>query len=88
MISENEIVRLATDLHIDRERIIREFYEMLMLNEIAQNSWSQWLVFKGGTALRLAYQSPRFSDDLDFGMIQPIIIDKLSQFISKTASKY
>jgi len=88
MLSKNEIVRLTTELRIDRERIIREFYEMLLLNEIAQNSWSQWLVFKGGTALRLAYQSPRFSDDLDFGMIQPIIMDDFSQFILKTASKY
>ncbi|MCI0478120.1 MAG: nucleotidyl transferase AbiEii/AbiGii toxin family protein, partial [Anaerolineales bacterium] len=30
------------------------------------------LVFKGGTALRLAYGSPRFSDDLDFSALDAI----------------
>lgn len=69
MLSEIEIQKLSADLKIDRERILREFYELLLLNGLSQQSWSHDLIFKGGTALRLAHQSPRFSDDLDFAVI-------------------
>lgn len=88
MLSENEILRLSTDLRIDRERILREFYEMLVLNEIAQESWSNRIIFKGGTALRLSYQSPRFSDDLDFVFTHSISADELFKFGAKTAKKF
>ncbi|MFA4839897.1 MAG: nucleotidyl transferase AbiEii/AbiGii toxin family protein [Candidatus Neomarinimicrobiota bacterium] len=88
MLSENEILRLSANLRIDRERIVREFYEMLVLNEIAANLWSQWLVFKGGTALRLAYQSPRFSDDLDFVLTQSIPTSDIFRLADQTANKF
>jgi len=66
MLSLEDLKRLSAELKIDRERIAREYYELLVLNEISEKSWSKNLIFKGGTALRLAYGSPRFSDDLDF----------------------
>jgi len=88
MISENEILRLSAGLQIDREHIVREFYEMLVLNEIATNIWSRWLIFKGGTALRLAFQSPRFSDDLDFVLTQTFPTEDIYRFVDKIAGKY
>ena len=53
-------------LKIPLVQIIREEYEMVLLNSIFDSSFGSKLVFRGGTALRLAYSSPRFSDDLDF----------------------
>lgn len=59
-------------LQISLVQIIREEYEMILLNSIFNSSFSVNLVFRGGTALRLAYGSPRFSDDLDFSQIKKI----------------
>lgn len=43
------------------------------------------LVFKGGTCLMLAYNLDRFSEDLDFNLIEEfdekILIDKLTKFV-------
>lgn len=54
------------------EYVVREECEMLLLRSLLESRLGSSLVFKGGTALRLAYGSPRFSDDLDFSAIAPI----------------
>lgn len=46
--------------------IIREYVQHLFLTELYQLPGSEKLLFKGGTALRIVYGSPRFSEDLDF----------------------
>jgi len=51
-------------------------------------SISHNLIFKGGTALRLAYGSPRFSDDLDFSYTKTIRADDIFTFISNISAKY
>lgn len=44
----------------------REYAQHLLLNYLYQKSTASDLYFKGGTALRIIYGSPRFSEDLDF----------------------
>lgn len=44
----------------------REYAQHLLLNYLYQKSAASDLYFKGGTALRIIYGSPRFSEDLDF----------------------
>ncbi len=64
---EREIAKeLALKLKININQITREYWEMMILRQISQSKISDFLIFVGGTALRLAYASPRFSDDLDF----------------------
>lgn len=63
---------LSRQLKIALERVVREAYELLILRSLMDSPLGSALVFKGGTALRLAYDSPRFSDDLDFSLISPI----------------
>ncbi len=58
--------KLALEVGININQIVREYWEMLILKEISQNKLSEFLIFAGDTALRLCYQSPRFSNDLDF----------------------
>jgi len=65
---------LSKKFKIDISQIVREFWEMVILYEISKSSVGKWLIFKGGTALRLSYNSPRFSEDLDFSLIR----DKLN----------
>lgn len=67
------------ELGIAISQIVREEYEMILLNRIFQSGFGKDLVFRGGTALRLAYGSPRYSDDLDFTQLKNI---KESDFIS------
>lgn len=65
-------VALHNKLRIATDQIVREEYEMILLQGILASSFGKMLVFRGGTALRLAYKSPRFSDDLDFSALEPI----------------
>ncbi len=48
--------------------IVREYAQHLFLTELYQLPGSEKLLFKGGTALRIVYSSPRFSEDLDFSL--------------------
>ncbi len=50
--------RLAEELKIDVTQVVREFWEVLFLKVLLESPHGKNLVFKGGTALRLAYGSP------------------------------
>lgn len=63
---------LQSKLQVAVDQIVREEYEMILLQSLFNSSFGVKLVFRGGTALRLAYGSPRFSDDLDFSAIEAI----------------
>jgi len=82
--------QLADDLQkrlgISQEQIVREEYEMIILKQLFESELGKSFVFKGGTALRLAYGSPRFSEDLDFSVIEGFSkkkLDNLLEFIEK-----
>lgn len=62
--------RLALELKIDATQVVREYWEVVLLNRLFESPWSRDLLFKGGTALRLAYGSPRFSEVLDFSLFK------------------
>ena len=63
---------LSRKLGIAVEQVVREELEIAVLKPLLDSPFGNVLVFKGGTALRLAYGSPRFSDDLDFSALAPI----------------
>jgi len=60
--------RLSDELKIDITQIVREYWEVTFLNGLFETALGSDIIFKGGTALRLAYGSPRFSEDLDFDL--------------------
>lgn len=66
MISHTMIKQLAQRYQADETTIIREYFQHLILSYFYQEKDAADIYFKGGTALRLIYQSPRFSEDLDF----------------------
>lgn len=59
--------------------VIREYCQHLFLSYLYQEPGSEKLLFKGGTALRVVFHSPRFSEDLDFtgGDIKHAAIEKI-----------
>ncbi|MFA5433697.1 MAG: nucleotidyl transferase AbiEii/AbiGii toxin family protein [Candidatus Paceibacterota bacterium] len=46
--------------------IAREYCQHLFLSYLYRQPGSEKLLFKGGTALRIVFRSPRYSEDLDF----------------------
>lgn len=46
--------------------VAREYIQNLFLAKFYQKKGSEHFLFKGGTALRIVFGSPRFSEDLDF----------------------
>ncbi|MBU4360295.1 nucleotidyl transferase AbiEii/AbiGii toxin family protein [Patescibacteria group bacterium] len=76
MLHQDLVENLTKELKIAPLSIIRENLEMEILNEISQTKLASNLIFYGGTALRLAYNSFRFSEDLDFLLIKNLKSDK------------
>lgn len=69
MITQETIQKLATQ-HQTSEfpNIIREYFQHLFLSYLCKLEGAENILFKGGTALRIIYGSPRFSEDLDFSI--------------------
>lgn len=66
MISEDAIRTLAHQFQTTELNVRREYFQHLFLSYFYRQSQTEKIYFKGGTALRMLYHSPRFSEDLDF----------------------
>lgn len=67
-----QIIRARLRKNASREEnvhLTREFLQLIMLRILNEIGYFQWLAFVGGTALRMLYQMQRFSEDLDFSLI-------------------
>ena len=78
---------LQKSLNISVEQIVREEYEMIILKQLFESDLGRLFVFKGGTALRLAYGSPRFSQDLDFSVLENFSKEKLDSLLKEIANR-
>lgn len=86
MISKDFIKKEAVRGQTLEENIAREYIQHLFLSNFYNLKNSEKVLFKGGTALRIIYGSPRFSEDLDFtgykisiNSIENLIINSLSK---------
>lgn len=66
MITPETIQKFAAQAQTDEGNIAREYIQHLFLANLYHQEAADQVLFKGGTALRLIYGSPRFSEDLDF----------------------
>lgn len=66
MIDERYLQKLAVKYQTKFPTVAREYLQALFLESFYRLPQSELFLFKGGTALRLAFRSPRFSEDLDF----------------------
>lgn len=69
MITQDQIRDLGSRYNIDKYTILREYLQLVFLSDLYNEKDSDKIFFKGGTALRLLYNSFRFSEDLDFTSI-------------------
>jgi predicted nucleotidyltransferase component of viral defense system len=93
MLSSNAFKRLAVRNQTTELNIKREYVQNLFLSYFYQKPWAREIFFKGGTALKIVYQSSRFSEDLDFSstitnkkLIEEMVVDVLKD-IKKTNLK-
>lgn len=82
---QDEAERWAREFQIDPTQIVREEWELKILKILFDSLLARKIYFKGGTALRLAYGSPRFSEDLDFTAIAAISEKEFRDFAQKVA---
>ena len=66
MIEEQVLRNHAVRLQTSFRNILREYLQHLFLTDFYKKDGSRNFLFKGGTALRIVFDSPRFSEDLDF----------------------
>jgi len=66
MISTNTLQSLSDKNGIDKYSILREIIQISFLEELYKLPQSKRLFFKGGTALKILFDSTRYSEDLDF----------------------
>jgi predicted nucleotidyltransferase component of viral defense system len=78
----------ARELGVDRTQVVREYWEIIILKGLYDSPQGRYLIFKGGTALRLAYGSPRFSEDLDFSLTKDVMKGKFRPLIRKIISAF
>lgn len=69
MITREQLEKLAREHQTSLfPNTIREYFQHIFLEHLYQEPEGDKMLFKGGTALRIIYGSPRFSEDLDFSL--------------------
>ena len=80
MIEKSFLQNYAVKKQTGLDNIFREYVQELFLRNFYSQSGSKDFLFKGGTALKLVFGSPRFSEDLDFtGIINSIKYEAVLQ---------
>ncbi|MDD3098643.1 MAG: nucleotidyl transferase AbiEii/AbiGii toxin family protein [Candidatus Pacebacteria bacterium] len=87
MLSQNTIKELSIKNQTRKDNIAREYIQHLFLSALYSQKGSNVLLFKEGTALRIVFHSPRFSEDLDFSVQKILSKNKLDDFFLKSISK-
>ena len=66
MINRETLSEQATRSQTTEFNIAQEYCQHLFLSVFYKQKGTERVMFKGGTALKIVYDSPRFSEDLDF----------------------
>lgn len=72
MLTQDQTQKFALEEETSTDNILKEHYQMYVLDILFAANFGNDLAFKGGTALKLAYGSFRFSEDLDFSVIKTV----------------
>ncbi len=86
MISPTKIHELATQQQTSDINVAREYLQHLFLSLFYKKKDSDKFLFKGGTAIRIVFGGPRYSEDLDFSaskltkeVIENLLIETFSE---------
>ena len=68
--------------------LVREYLQARVLESLQDNGAFVTWVFVGGTALRFLYSMPRFSEDLDFSLVDAGVEDNFTELMKKIKSTF
>lgn len=85
---ESQLNAHIKQLGISRDQILCEEAEMEFLRELSEDKLGSKVIFYGGTALRLAYGSPRFSEDIDLLRLKSFSFLEFEKFIQKLVKNH
>jgi len=86
MLTQIDAVQLAQENQTNTDNVLKEHYQILLLDLFSKKGAFNNLIFKGGTALRLVYKSYRFSEDLDFSIDGDFSFDTFKKLIQSIPS--
>lgn len=86
MITREAIIETAVRFHTNDINIAREYIQHIFLKSFYALPKSEYVLFKGGTALRIVFESPRFSEDLDYSAFD-ILRDEIENLFFGTLSE-
>lgn len=66
MLTKEQLFLIQNKFQTLKSNVLREYVQHLFLSSLYRSNGSEKILFKGGTGYRIAYKSPRFSEDLDF----------------------
>jgi len=70
-IIQERLDRYNCQTPLEEEQALKEITQEIILLALARRHFFDQAEFHGGTALRILYQLPRFSEDLDFALLKP-----------------
>lgn len=82
MLTQTDTNKFASQYQTTTDNVIKEHYQILVLDIFNKKGVFNHLIFKGGTALRLAYNSYRFSEDLDFSIDKPFSFQQFQELLN------
>ena len=82
MITRQFITELSIKNQTSEQNIAREYCQHLFLSYLYKRNGAEKMLFKGGTALRIVFKSPRFSEDLDFSAYN-VSIPEINQLVDE-----
>ena len=86
MIEAKVLKRLSERQQTTMDNIVKEYFQHLFLSFLYKEKKSEGLLFKGDTALRIVWRSPRFSEDLDFTGSK-ITVSQIENLMESTLEK-
>jgi hypothetical protein len=69
--------------NLEAEQALREIMQEIALFGLQQSGFFEVAAFYGGTALRIFHGLPRFSEDLDFSLLQPLPDFSLQPYLER-----
>jgi len=86
MIRLQDLEKLSTKYQMLPVAVAREYCQHNILASFYNQRGSEKFLFKGGTALRILFRSPRFSEDLDFTAINTPSYREIEDILTNTLS--
>lgn len=86
MIRLQDLEKLSTKHQMQPVAVAREYCQHNILASFYNQRGSEKFLLKGGTALRILFRSPRFSEDLDFTAIYTPSYREIEDILSNTLS--